>query len=444
MAADLMDQTNRLFLVGINQRSAAADLRARLFVEEPDVAALLNELRVLGFRESMAIATCERLELLAVREDGKALAEPLFQMMAARSGLTPAEVASAGYCHEGLAVLRHVFAVTASLDSQMVGESRVLGQMRALHELAARQGMAGPLLDRVFQAAFAAALRVRGETAVAEPPVSLVTSARQVAQDIHGDLRRCKALLIGLGEMGELLAGELREAGAERLVLLHPSAARSQAVAGRLKCHFRPWEERQAALIEADLVVCDHGTGQCSVTRDMAVAALKGRKQRPIFFIDAAVPGDIDPAVGDLPDAFLFDIEDLEKSALKDRPSRDVASALAWQLLDEELAAFLRQDAEPNSPPAIDALRRYLEELRQEVLDDGDGADGATRALIDRLLQAPTGVLRAALAEEPARGESLEQALRQLFRLSAAVSSTTESPDNGPPPPPNSSHEEDK
>jgi glutamyl-tRNA reductase len=238
---------------------------------------------------------------------------------------------------------------------------------------------------------------VRAETALAGQPVSIAASALLVARDVHGALDRRGALLIGLGEMGEFMAAELVEAGIGNLVLAHPSAARAEAAARRLGCHFRPWDELAEALAGADIVVTAMGTGAYTVTAPQAEAALKHRRREAIFFVDAAVPGDVDPAVAPLDGAYLYDLEDLERVALEGasggQADRAAETATAWRILDEELAAFLRGptqsgEASPGEAPVSATLRQRFEAARAEVLAEGHGsAEDATRRLVERLLR---------------------------------------------------------
>jgi glutamyl-tRNA reductase len=407
-----------LLLVGINHRSAGLPLRDQLFAEEPDLAPLLEGLGALDVEEALAMATCERLELLVVRRPGQAMVEPLLALLAVPAEQPVAAIASESICLEGEAALRHLFAVAASLESQVLGEPQVLGQIKECHRRAAEAGLVGPFIESVLQAAYATAKRVRHETPLAEQTVSMASSALQVARGIHGALERCVALVIGLGDMGELFASHLKSAGVGELVISHGSLVRAEDAARRLACHVRAWEELEEALAGADIVVSDRGSGRWTVTRDMADSALRKRRRRPIFFIDAAVPGDVESSVGELDDAFLYDLDDLERVASAGRTTREVASVMAWEILEQDLADFLRQRAERAAVPLVSTLRRHFEEARRGVVADPRlDADSATRLLIKRLLHDPSEVLRSAAAEDSREVEQLEESLRRLFRL---------------------------
>lgn len=413
MDAKPRNDSKDLVIVGVSERSAGAALRECLFAEDPNPGALLDRLAAADAPDTVVFATCERIELLTLAEDAAAAVPRLRGLLAETIGV-PAEVLDTeGYRHIGDDALRHLFAVTASLDSRVVGEPQVLGQIKDCHRRAAAAGRVGPALEAILQASYATAKRVRNETALAEQPVSIAAAALAVARDLHGDLAARQVLLLGLGEMGEFMAGELRAAGVADLVIAHPSLERAEAVAGRLGCHFRPWSELPAALAAADIVVSAMGTGRYTVTADLAAAALKVRRREPIFFVDTAVPGDVEPAVGELSDAFLYDLEDLERFALRGRATREAATAAAWRVLEEDLAAFRQRQGERAAAPAVAALRRHFEALRDEVLTDGrlDAAQ-ATRRLINRVLHDPSQVLRDAAGDA-----DLEAALRRLFRL---------------------------
>ena len=407
-----------LLMVGLNHQTASAALRDRLFAAAPDPEPLLADLKDSGIAEGMVLATCERLELLAVSDRPQPPVAALLEVLARHSGMTARELVPETFSIEGPEALRHLFAVTAALESSVLGETQILGQVRACHRQAAAAGMVAVTLEQALGAAYAAAKRVRRETPLAEQPASMAASARDVAQSIHGNLGASAALLLGLGEMGELLAAEFQDAGVADLVVMHGTLARAETVARRLQCHCRPWAELPAALAAADIVVADQGAGQWTVTGEQVRQALQARRRRPIFFIDAALPGDIEPAVEDLDDAFVYNLDDLERVALAGKTNREVAAALAWKVLEEELASHLRRSAERGAVPSVTALRQHFEALRQEVLADSKlDAAAATERLVKRLLHAPSENLRQAAARDPAAAGDLEQALRRLFQL---------------------------
>ena len=427
--------TERLVVIGISQRTASLALRDHLFAEEADQAQILSELQAAGIDEALVISTCERLDIVAVQtgsppgagektagyQPSCSFETRLRDVMVRRIGGYDAILDEEGYFHRGRAALRHVFAVTSSLDSQVIGEPQILGQVKASHRLAVDQGMGGPLLESVMQTAFATAKRIRSETPVAQQPVSLIASALQTARDLHGELSRCTGLLVGLGEMGELLAVEFRAAGLADLTVLHSSDRRAEIASHRFGCHTRPWQQLGLALETADIVIAADGTGHYILEVPMLEAALRSRRKKPIFVVDTSVPGDVAPAVGGMDGVYVYNLDDLEKLALAGKVSRETATMAAWKILGEELLRFERKSAERSAGPAVAHLRRHFEDLREQVLSEGKlDAEAATRLLVNRLLHEPSTVLRETAAAQGSGGldpAQLASAARRLFGL---------------------------
>ena len=338
--------------------------------------------------------------------------------LARRSGQSPAAIGSELYVLTGREALRHLFAVASSLDSMMVGESQVLGQVKASHQLAGEAGTMGPELATILQAAYGVAKRIRTDTDIARGPVSIATCAVQVAKDIQGDLSRRTCLLIGGGDMGALMLEYLTHAGLRHLVVGAATLVRAQAIARPHRCPALSYDDLPAALEAADIVIAAAGTGHNLVTATMVEAALQRRRRRPIFFIDAAVPGDVERSVHDLEAAFRYDLDDLEAVAQEGRLAREAAAGKAWQLLDEGIAAFERGQAARRAVPGVVRLQQYFEMVRAEVLarNTGSSAEEATRLLVNKLLHGPFKV--AASGNEGTAGE-LEQLIARLFALDA-------------------------
>lgn len=424
-------------VVGANHRTSSLSLRDRLFVEDAAMRPFLERLRACGIDEAVMLSTCDRVEVQASHPDRDAGTRAITEALAGHAGLAPDEIASELYTYWDRSAVRHIFAVTASLDSQVLGEPQVLGQVKAGHRMAREVGMCGSLLDGLFQAAYGAAKRVRTETAIGERPVSIAAAAVQLARDLHGDLGRCTGVLIGAGEMGELVAGDMIAGGLRDLTVLHPKASRAQAIARTLDCHVAAFLEMSRVVAEADVILAALGRRQYVLNSDMIAAALRKRRRRPVFLVDAAVPGDIDPAVNRLDGAFLYDVTDLEQVAMAGRANREAEAASAWEIVDSEVAAFLHGRAERAAVPALSRLRAHFEEVREQVLSDADGnAERATRLLINRLLHGPSRAMRAIAASRETDGlDGAEQTLNQLFGLNSGTAGSDGENEAASPPP---------
>jgi len=419
--------TASYFVIGISHRTWTGSLRDRLVTEPGEVPAALDRLREAGLTQAVWLATCDRVEVVAADPHPAGAALAVARVMAARAGVDDGELAGPLRTLTGLEAVRHVFAVASSLDSQVVGEPQVLGQLKAAYRQSVAAGLAGSELEALMQAAFAVAKRVRSETAITERPTSIAAAAVDIARDLHGDLVRRKGLLIGLGDMGLLMVDQLREAGLGALTVTTPVDARAEAAARRLGCHYAPFADLETVLAGADVVISAVGLGRRIVTADPVIAALRRRRRQPIFIIDAALPTDVDPAVGEIDAAFVYDLADLERVALRGRVSREAAAAAAWAMVEHAVAGFGRDRAERAATPIVAALRRHFDAERRRVLADGAGPDPdeATRRLVNRLLHAPCEALRR-LAAEPdgiglAERAAAERLLRTLFRLDEPV-----------------------
>jgi glutamyl-tRNA reductase len=408
-------------IVGVSHRTGTAALRERLFVDEAGQTELLAALRAAGLNQALVLSTCDRTELHAIAGDTARTAAAMRDILARQGRVASADIAAQGYELIGDAALRHLLAVASALDSVVVGEPQVLGQVKDSHRLSTSLGMMGPRLEAALRAAYGAAKRVRSETAVGERPVSIAAAAIQMARGVHGDLARCAALLLGGGEMGELMATQLRQAGLAQLTVLHKSSSRAALIAHRLGGHVRPFEEIAAALVDADILIAAFGDERQTVTAAAIKQALKARRQRPMICIDSAVPGDIEAAVHDLDGAFRFDLGDLERLAVEGQSSRAAAADPAWAIVEAEVAAFAAGDQERSAVPAVVALRRRFETVRDQVVAENPGADAATvaRLLVNRLLHAPSAVLRELAANATVDGGgdlmAIERLLTRLF-----------------------------
>jgi glutamyl-tRNA reductase len=272
----------------------------------------------------------------------------------------------------------------------------------------------------MLAAAYHAAKRVRTETSIGERPVSIAAAAERLACNVHGSLDDCTALLIGAGEMGELIAEHLRRGGLGRVIVVANIMAQAEELALRLGGHFEPFEKLTQRLPEADIVVSAVASGRYVLTQAMVKDALAARRQKPVFLIDAGVPVDIEPAVNELDSAFVYDLADLENVAVEGRVGRDAETRAAAEIIEQEVERYFDVQAGRAASPLVSALRDHFEDTRRDILDTASNdTDSATRLLVNRLLHGPSEVLRhLATTRDPMLPEA-ERLIERLFGLKA-------------------------
>ena len=405
-----------VFAVGVNHRTAPSAFRETLYLGEEAVPGILARLRQAGLTQALVLSTCDRTEIIGCDRDADAAIRNAAAELARLAHVTPDALAGYLLILQGEAAIEHLFAIAASLDSAVIGEPQVLGQVRQAYRQAGEAGMVAAEFDRLLQAALAAAKRVRHETDIGRRSISMAGIAVQVARDVHGALDRCVALIIGAGEMGELLADGLRQAGLGRLLVSDSLAVRAQATAKRLSAQVVPFEGLAAALADADIVLTALGRGSVVIDVPLVRATLRRRRQKPIFLIDAAVPGDIAPAVNAIDEAFVYDLDDLDRLARENRDQRQLEADKAWSILREAAATYVRDNAARDAASAVATLRAHFETMRSVLLAEqpGLGAEEATRLLINRLLHRPSVALRRS-ASDPARHQLMADAMAELF-----------------------------
>ena len=413
-----LDDLDRFTIIGLGHRTAPNELREAVFVSDDEVPSAARALRGIGARESLIVSTCDRVEVAGLFDDIDTARGAVAETLANAAGLASQDVLSHVYQHTGRAAIHHLFRVAASLDSQVVGEPDVLGQLRASHRLARLAEATGPFLEPVIQAAFAAAKRVRSETHIAEGPVSIVAAATRLARDIHGELDDVRAVLYGVGEMGALLVRQMAENGLRDTTVIDASLSRARRLAVDLNAHYAPSEKLLDTLVTADVLVTAVGEGQYTLNEEMVRETVRRRRRRPMLIVDLGVPADIDPGVDRIEEAFLYDLEDLERVAVEGRASRTAAARAAEAIVETEVARFIEERSQRSASPLITDLRQQFESERMRLHAEQPGLSGedATHLLLARLLHQPSERLRYLAGEE--RLSALdEDLLRLVFGL---------------------------
>ncbi|MBL8702633.1 MAG: glutamyl-tRNA reductase [Alphaproteobacteria bacterium] len=409
-----------LAVVGLDHRTAPPALRDAMFLTEGELPAFGAALAAAGLTQAIVLSTCDRVEVQLSDPDPAAAAVRVAGVFAARAAERQLVLADSLSQRVGTEALGHIFRVAASLESHVTGEPQILGQVRDADRRAREAGLLGPELDAVLQAAYGAAKRVRSETTIGERPVSMASSAVAVARDVHGDLARANLLVIGTGELGELLVEYLRAAGLRRAMQTDPNMRRAESQARRLAIAAVDFAALGETLVDADIIVAAAGLGRILIDRATLDRASQRRRRRPVLVLDLAVPNDVDVNVDAIDGVFRYDADDLERVALEGRIGREAEIAAARRIVDEELQRFLAGRASRAVVPTIASLRRRFEAERVRALADAGGdAARATELMMNRLLHSPQERLRAlaAGADGPSARAAAERLLRELFGL---------------------------
>ena len=425
-----------IVVVGLSHRTAPIAVREQLVL---DSAGLPDFLRGLVQRpevgEALLVSTCNRVELVAAGRAGfdSDLAQVAKACVDALAVQAPG-IASHLYSHVGGAAVRHLFRVAASLDSMVLGEPQILGQVKDAYEVARKAGTVGSVLHRTLPRAIRAAKRVRTETAIGNGQVSVPSVAVDLTRSIFGDLSGHKALLVGSGEMAEAVARLLKVGGAS-MVVVGRTLARAEELAAAVGGTARPWEALQQSLVEADVVVTSTSAPHHVIDFDMVSAARKSRRGRNQFFIDLAVPRDVDPRIDKLDGEFLYNIDDLSKVVSESLSTRSREAASAEAIVGREAEGYDRWADAEQATPTIVALRARIgasleEELARSFrgklkhLSDSDRAalGKMMESAVNRVLHQPTIRLRQAALDRAQDTLSLEQlsaAISELFTFDA-------------------------
>ncbi|HBC09600.1 MAG TPA: glutamyl-tRNA reductase [Rhodospirillaceae bacterium] len=407
----------RPFVAGVNHRTSSLGLRDQMFIEDEAVPGVLARLRDAGVAEAVLLSTCDRVEVVGADPDPDAAADKVLGVLAVETQVPLADLKAQAHIAVDEAAVLHLFNIAASLASLVIGEPQVLGQVKAAHRMAKEAGLPKGVLDALLQAAYSAAKRVRTETGVGEGPVSIAAVATMLVQDLHGDLEGVSVLLVGAGDMGEMVAEDMIGEGLTNLTVIHPRERRAKRTARVLNCNYDLFENLADLVPKTDVLIAALGGGGRIVEKSLVAAALKARRRRPILVVDTAVPGDVDPAVHDLDDAYVYDFGDLERIAMEGLVGRGAEAQAAQRIVDEEVRAFLNGRRERDAGPLVTGLRQYFEDHRAQALAEAGGdAEKATHLLVARLLHGPSTRLRRAAAEADLDLAAAERLIAHLFQ----------------------------
>ncbi|MCC7410660.1 MAG: glutamyl-tRNA reductase [Gammaproteobacteria bacterium] len=413
-----------LAVIGVNYRTAPVAVRERLAFVDADLPRAVAEIRSLpGVNEAALLSTCNRTEIYCDLESADN-SEPV-RWLTDYHGLCDRDVAPYLFRHTEPEAVRHLLRVAAGLDSMVLGEPQILGQIKAAYRAAVAAGGAGKTLNRLFQHSFAVAKRIRTDTAIGSSPVSVAFAAVRLAQQIHGELRDCTALVIGAGDTIELVTVHLHQNGLGRLIVANRSIERAQQLAGRFAGYAITLADLHLHLAEADVVISATASRLPILGKGAIETALRQRRHRPMFLVDIAVPRDMEPEIGELDDVYLYTVDDLDSIIDENVRSRQVAALQADEIVATQTHHFLEWLRANDAVETVTRMRRRTESVRDAILASarrqlGNGADPdevltmATNKLVNKLLHEPTVRLREAGAE--GRTEIIDAAI-ELFGI---------------------------
>jgi glutamyl-tRNA reductase len=403
-----------LVLIGVNHKTAPIELRERIAISREELPETTRALAAVpGVAECMIVSTCNRVELLAAVDAPDA---DLTGFLYRHFALDPALLGPHLYEHRDREVVRHLFRVAASLDSMVVGEPQILGQVKEAFSVARVAGAVGGQLEHLLQSTFAAAKKVRAETEIGANSVSIASVAVDLARKIFGSLQGRTVFLVGAGKMSELAGRHLVQQGADTILVTNRTQDRARRMAeefqGRVIPQVIDFDQLYEAASQADIVISSTGAPHPIFRLEHGQAFLHRRRNRPMFFIDIAVPRDVDPAMGKLEGIFVYDIDDLEQIAAAHRSERSREASDAETLIAAEVERFHQRQRTVNVAPAIVALQHQAEEIRQAELrrvqarlgslseEQIAAVEALTRGMVNKFLHQPMQALKKAAREE--------------------------------------------
>lgn len=415
-------------MAGLSHRNAPVDVREQVALEEDKLREVLRDMQGTGIAEELVLlSTCNRVEVYGVAPAPGEVRAAVFRRLCRQRGADAHAVEGMLYTHEDGEAVRHAFRVAASLDSMMIGEPQILGQVKDAFALAQSCETVGPTLHTLFTTAFGVAKKVRTETDIARHAVSVSFAAVELAKKIFEGLSGRAVLLVGAGKMGELAARHLVEQGAFPIYVTNRTWARAQDMARALSGTAVPFDELPTALGSVDIVITSTGAREAVVTRDMVQQAMHGRRARPLFFVDIAVPRDVEASVNTLDNVYVYDIDDLRSVVDANLRERLREAQRAEGLVEREVGKFLTRLRDVEIIPTIVSLRERLEDIRAGEVRKAlarlpeappevrEAIEAASTAIVNKILHTPITKLRE--SSRAGAGRSWTEFVHELFGL---------------------------
>jgi glutamyl-tRNA reductase len=394
---------SELLAIGVSHKTAPVEVRERLALPEVRAAEFLRDLRGdAEVQEAVAISTCNRTELYLVVSDPVEAESTVLAMLARQAGIRPTSLTGAIYSHRNCDAARHLYRVTSGLESMIVGEAEIQGQVKRAYDTALAKETVGPLTNHMFKSALATGKRVRTETAIGERQLSLSSVGMMLAREVLGDLAGRQVIIVGTGETSELTARALADSGGRIVFVATRRHDRAVSLARRYGGDSMSFDELPQALERADVVVAATASPHLLIEARELAEVMEARHGRPMLIIDLAVPRDVDSACGDIDGVSLYDIDDLQAVITRNRRVRQAEARRAEGIIEEEIQSFAAWLGSLEVLPTLAALRSRATEIADQVVRENDGkwesasekdlerVDALAKALVNRLLHHPT------------------------------------------------------
>ncbi len=419
-----------VLVIGINHKTAPVEIRERVSFSGEELGRSLRKvLEHPEFTEDMILSTCNRVEIYATTGDPETGIVTLKDFLAEYHGVSLGEFEKSLYVHMGSDAIRHIFRVASSLDSMVVGEPQILGQMKESHNIAASHNTLGIILNRLLHKAFHVAKRVRTETKIGSSAVSISYAAVELAKKIFGTLEGKVVMLLGAGEMAELAAKHLVAAGAQRVVVVSRTYQRAVDLATDFNGEAAEFDGFHERLEGVDIVISSTGAPHYIVHPENVLGVIKARKNKPMFFIDIAVPRDIDPGINEIENVYLYDIDDLQEVVDANRDRREREARRAEEIVEEEMHKFCNWYTSLDLVPTIVSLKEKFEGIRKRELTkalssltritekERESLEALTSAIVKKILHDPITFLKS--PDLNTNTVEYVDAVRRVFRLDA-------------------------
>ena len=360
----------RIAVVGLNHKTAPVELREKMSIDDVELDDVLKQLReTRTILESVVVSTCNRTEIYALVSSVRAGDDFLKTFLAKRSGLSLDEIASHLYMYQGEQAVRHLMKVTCGLDSLVIGETQILGQVRSAYLTASDTGNTGALFNQLFRKAIQVGKKAQTDTSIGQNAVSVSYAAVQLARKIFGDLHDKGVLIVGAGKMSQLTAQHLKANGIHRVAIVNRTASKAQALAEQFDGVALPWEQLETALNDADIVISSTGSKEIVLHASTIAKAMKRRSGRPMALIDIAVPRDIDPEASKFSNVFLYDIDDLEGVVAANLAERERQAEFVEEMVQQALLEYSQWLSEQEVVPLITAIRDKGTKIQESVME---------------------------------------------------------------------------